>query len=280
MCLRKRKTLLSLDLNLSLVKTKMPPGDVLGARMGEAMYVRLPQRRDEVKSLVDIRKHSVGNTEINAVLLRDLWEFLGIGKHYTDWAATQLRLFKEGLDYEILNNSNILPPFVNKGRPRIDHIVTLDVAKNIAMMSRTQKGAEVRDYFVECEKKLFSVSSIMSVLAKQSEVIAHLQRDNKMCVEELARIMGRVNVLEENLPPEDYFTIRAWCNREDVGISIKSRAVLGRAASRLSRERGVRIEKISNSSFGTLNVYHEDILIELFDVRSLMKLIPSEFQSV
>ena len=39
------------------------------------------------------------------------------------------------------------------GRPSTDHIVALDMAKEISMIQRTAKGKQARQYFIECEKQ-------------------------------------------------------------------------------------------------------------------------------
>lgn len=94
------------------------------------------------------------------VLGRDLHEFLEIGKDYSTWFKGVLSYgFVEGVDYLILQfpkngeseNSGIAGNFM---RQKIDHQLTLDMAKEISMIQRNEKGREARKYFIECENKL------------------------------------------------------------------------------------------------------------------------------
>ncbi|OHO67084.1 hypothetical protein HMPREF2692_06905 [Corynebacterium sp. HMSC036D03] len=87
---------------------------------------------------------------IQAVMGRDLHAFLGIGKDYTTW-------FKDMTAYGFVAGQDFSPISGNTspagGRPRIDHIVSLDMAKEISMIQRTEKGKQARQYFIECERR-------------------------------------------------------------------------------------------------------------------------------
>lgn len=69
---------------------------------------------------------------------RELHEFLGVSTRYNDWFKRMCEYgFNEHIDYEVLlkNEYNL-----NGGRPATDHQITLDMAKEIAMIQRNEKG--------------------------------------------------------------------------------------------------------------------------------------------
>ena len=87
------------------------------------------------------------------VLLRDVWKKLGSKRLYRNWADYYLPGFQENVEFGVFNTSvNNLP---QGGRPTIDHWVTVDTAKQIAMMQQTETGKTVRRYFLECERLVY-----------------------------------------------------------------------------------------------------------------------------
>lgn len=91
---------------------------------------------------------------VQAVMGRDLHEFLQIGAHYKDWFPRMAAYgFEEGTDY-CLKIERSTPPAGMPSRPRLNHIVSLDMAKEIAMIQRSELGKQARRYFIEAEKEL------------------------------------------------------------------------------------------------------------------------------
>ncbi|OFP17161.1 hypothetical protein HMPREF2998_02940 [Corynebacterium sp. HMSC065A05] len=88
------------------------------------------------------------NDGIQAVLGRDLHTFLEIGKDYSTWFKDMCAYgFSAGQDFSPVSGEN-----KGRGRPRQDHIISLDMAKEISMIQRTDKGKQARRYFLECER--------------------------------------------------------------------------------------------------------------------------------
>jgi len=85
---------------------------------------------------------------VQAVMGRDLHEFLEVKAHYKDWFPRMVEYgFIAGQDFSSKMSES------TGGRPKQDHIISLDMAKQIAMIQRTDKGRQAREYFLECERK-------------------------------------------------------------------------------------------------------------------------------
>ena len=89
---------------------------------------------------------------------RELHEFLGVGKRFADWVTDRIEKygFAEGEDYvtvfpEIGKNLGLID---KGGRPTKDYLLTLDCAKEISMAENSERGRQVRKYFIACERKL------------------------------------------------------------------------------------------------------------------------------
>ena len=92
-----------------------------------------------------------------AVSARDLHEFLDVGSEYSHWFKRMCEYgFTEGQDFS---------PFLTEstgGRPAQDAILTLDMAKEICMLQRNEKGKQARQYFLQLEKDWNSPEKVMA----------------------------------------------------------------------------------------------------------------------
>ncbi|WP_426726904.1 antA/AntB antirepressor family protein [Corynebacterium rouxii] len=92
---------------------------------------------------------------IQAVMGRDLHQFLEVRRDYTNWMKQMIGYgFTEGLDFELIKEKvagHAGSP--NLANTRHNHIISLDMAKEISMIQRTDKGKQARQYFIECEQK-------------------------------------------------------------------------------------------------------------------------------
>ncbi|WP_306559229.1 antA/AntB antirepressor family protein [Lawsonella clevelandensis] len=90
------------------------------------------------------------NDGAQAVLGRDLHAFLEIGKDYSTW-------FKDMCQYGFIAGQDFTPKSGKTseagGRPRIDHIISLEMAKEICMIQRSPLGNQARQYYIECERR-------------------------------------------------------------------------------------------------------------------------------
>jgi len=94
---------------------------------------------------------------------RDLHEFLEVGTLFKDWVVRMFEYgFEEGLDFNPLKIERVqIEGNREVTRELTDYQLTIDMAKEIAMLQRNEKGKQARQYFIELEKQWNSPESIM-----------------------------------------------------------------------------------------------------------------------
>src|SRR5690625_5056671 len=93
---------------------------------------------------------------------RDLHEFLEIGTTYTQWFERMVAYgFVENVDFIVITkNVNDVSSFGGI-RKLTDHHIKIDMAKEISMLQRNEKGKQARQYFIEIEKRWNSPEMIV-----------------------------------------------------------------------------------------------------------------------
>lgn len=92
---------------------------------------------------------------------RQLHETLGVKTRYNDWFNRMTDFgFTENEDYLAITQKRVTAQ--GNATNQTDHIIKLDMAKEIAMIQRTDKGKEVRQYFIQVEKDFNSPEKIMA----------------------------------------------------------------------------------------------------------------------
>lgn len=108
---------------------------------------------------------------------RELHEFLEIKTEYAKWISRMIEYgFTENQDFRVIVKNDENP---KGGRPGSDHEIKLDMAKEIAMIQRNEKGKQARKYFLEVEKAWNSPEMIMKrALEIANKRVENLQLEN------------------------------------------------------------------------------------------------------
>ena len=98
----------------------------------------------------NVKENIVGEDAIPTVNARDLHGFLSIKTRFNDWIVQRIKEFQfiENKDFTTFTENLV------KGRPRKEYHLTMDMAKELSMVERTERGRQARQYFIDCEKKL------------------------------------------------------------------------------------------------------------------------------
>lgn len=110
---------------------------------------------------------------------RELHEFLGVSTRYNDWIKRMVEYgFNENTDYQAITQKRVTAQ--GNETSFIDHEITLDMAKEIAMIQRSDKGKEVRQYFLELERRWNSPEAVMNrALEYSRKQVKALMEENK-----------------------------------------------------------------------------------------------------
>ncbi len=161
-----------------------------------------------MKELIKIQEQN-GNSVVSA---RELHSFLESKQEFSNWVKNRIEKygFQENIDFTtILSKSN-------GGRPTIEYALTIDTAKEIAMVEGNEKGKQARRYFIDCEKKLknktldFSDANAVLQLAQnyaqEQEQRKLLEQQNALQSAELQKQAPKVAYCDEVLQSTSTYT--------------------------------------------------------------------------
>lgn len=104
----------------------------------------------EYQALLPILQSDESDSKVNA---RDLHKQLDSGRQFTDWIENRIKSYQliKDVDYFTISRKYEIDGFT-ESKDILDYILTLDCAKQLAMVERTNIGALVRRYFIIIEK--------------------------------------------------------------------------------------------------------------------------------
>lgn len=128
-------------------------------------------------------KNNNGSKAVNA---RDLHSFLESRQQFSDWIKGRINQygFVENQDFQILASENYEASW--GGSNKVEYALSIDMAKELSMVERNERGKEARRYFIACEEKLKTdapkyqipktYSEALMLAAKQAEQLELQQK--------------------------------------------------------------------------------------------------------
>ena len=106
-----------------------------------------------MQELIPLQPQTINGNAVETVSARELHEFLGVTERFSSWMERQFQYgFEENVDYLGCKVFNTLAK-----QEVQEYYLSLDCAKEISMIQKSDKGKQARKYFIECEKKLREV---------------------------------------------------------------------------------------------------------------------------
>lgn len=207
-----------------------------------------------MKQLIKIQESADGKKAVSA---REMYLSIGLREgHWQRWANKNIEknpFAVEGVDWIgfdfVLNGDNSPLRGVKKGNRAKDYILSLDFAKKICMQARTQRGEDMRNYFLEVERIALTTDSAQISPAKLQELESKMNR--------IEAYVAHSDVHE--------FSIAGYaslCRKWITGIEA---SMLGKQASKKCKELGFSTGEIRDPRFGKVNTYPEIVLKQVFE---------------
>ena len=197
---------------------------------------------------------------VQAVSARELHKFLEVGKDFSNWIKDRINKydFVEGIDFEVFANSGENP---NGGRPLIEYALTLDTAKEIAMVEGNERGKQARRYFIEVEKKYKARQlSPAEFLLQQAQMLVEQER-------KLQQVQQQVNTIEAKLTTRpEYFSVAGYAALHKIDCGRQLASSLGRKATKICKQRNIPMDNITDPRFGYVKTYPAHVLNEVFNL--------------
>lgn len=172
-----------------------------------------------MNELIKITTNEVGEP---TVLGRELHEFLGVKTLYKDWFPRMVEYgFTEGKDFNPLKNEQVrFEGNREVARELTDHLLTIDMAKEICMIQRTEVGKQARQYFIQVEKDYNSPEKIMARALRIAEKeLSTLRLETKVQAQQIAELQPKATYYDLILQCPSLLSVTEIA--KDYGLSAK-----------------------------------------------------------
>lgn len=127
---------------------------------------------DVLTELVPVTINNINGREIQTVSAKKLHTYLNVGNDFSTWIKGRIDEygFVTGDDFITFDSSNFrnqstennqsIKPQTKRGGDRRskDYLLSIGMAKELAMVERNEQGRAIRNYFIQCEEKLKQVA--------------------------------------------------------------------------------------------------------------------------
>lgn len=206
----------------------------------------------DLQALVPITSCIIGTDPVQAVSARDLHAFLEVQSEFRNWIKNRIE------QYQFVQGSDFIAGNFLPGSERIDYYISIDMAKEISMVERNEKGKEARQYFIACEKRARGEGMTTGDLLVQM-AITYREHERRILSIEVEQAETKQKIAEL-VGGEDYATAKGFARTNGLRADREFLNQLGRRASAMCRQRGLSPGKVGDEVWGEVNSYPREIL--------------------
>ncbi|MFS1582406.1 MAG: antA/AntB antirepressor family protein [Candidatus Arsenophonus phytopathogenicus] len=186
-----------------------------------------------MSNLINIETKNINGELIQTVNARDLHAFLEIGKDFTTWIKDRIKQygFIENQDYIIVENlsSPKSGSAKSRQRPMSDYHISLDMAKELSMVERNEKGKQARQYFIECERRILQpqLQTLLPTKKELALMVIRSEEEKKKLLLENKSLSTEVdclkNLFKEGMTPTQFSKMLNGVNSQQINHFLAER---------------------------------------------------------
>ncbi|AQX31000.1 antA/AntB antirepressor family protein [Bartonella schoenbuchensis] len=163
-----------------------------------------------MKAPITIWEHTINQEPVQTVNARELHAFLKIISPFNDWIAYRIKEYGFLENKDFVSFIQILVKSKQNTRPSMEYYLTLEMAKELAMIERNEKGKQARQYFIECERKTKQMTPPQIDYSDPQVILGvftHLKNESERKDHIIAELTPKTEALERLERCDDLFDI-------------------------------------------------------------------------
>jgi phage anti-repressor protein len=158
-----------------------------------------------MNELIKIDKGNIGKQETQTVNARELHEFLESRQDFSTWIKGRIKIYGFTQDTDFIKFHNSVEQ-VSGAKNRIEYHLTIDMAKELSMVERNEKGKQARKYFIECERQLkepggMTEMQLVAATAQHMVQVEQKQSEHEDRLKKIERRYDQATAGMKALPP-------------------------------------------------------------------------------
>lgn len=177
-----------------------------------------------MSNLMNIETKNINGALIKTVNARDLHAFLEITTRFNDWINRRITeySFEENIDYIIVENLSYsnLSSAKSRQRPMKDYCISIDMAKELSMVERNEKGKQARQYFIECERRILQPQALLPTTKELALMVVRAEEEKEKLLLENKSLSTEndclKNLFKEGMTPTQFSKMLNGVNSQQI----------------------------------------------------------------
>ncbi|WP_339053681.1 antA/AntB antirepressor family protein [Arsenophonus endosymbiont of Crataerina pallida] len=170
-----------------------------------------------MSNLINIETKNINGGLIQTVNARDLHAFLESKQEFANWIKDRIQQYGFIEHQDFLINLSKTP---NGGRPAKEYHISLDMAKELSMVERNEKGKQARQYFIECERRILQPQTLLPTAKELALMVVRAEEEKEKLLLENKNLSTEndclKNLFKEGMTPTQFSKMLNGVNSQQI----------------------------------------------------------------